>query len=156
MNIRKATIDDAQTLSALNVDVQRIHANALPHIFKQPESANFALEVMTERLSEPSNHFFIAQIDGEAVGYIFARVVERPENPFMFAWTYIYIDQISVKPMHQKRGIGKLLIDEVLVLANAKGIETVALDTWTFNNQALSFFKKQGFVPFNERLWLIE
>ena len=156
INVRKATKADARILSALNVDVQRVHANALPHIFKQPENDAFALEYMIERLLEPANHFFIAEVGDEAVGYIFARIVERPENPFMFACNYVYIDQIAVRPAFQKQGIGKQLIDEVVALTAENNIGTIALDTWTFNKQALSFFQKYGFAPFNERLWRLK
>jgi hypothetical protein len=31
----------------------------------------------------------------------------------------------------------------------------IALDTWAFNEGAISFFKKQGFVTFNQRMWLV-
>ena len=67
MEIRRAGSDDAATLSALNVDVQRIHADAWPHIFKQPASDDFALEFMRQQLADlEHNRFFIAEQDGEA------------------------------------------------------------------------------------------
>lgn len=154
MQIRKATTADAATLSALNADVQRVHAQALPHLFKQPEDSTFALPFMQEALSDPLNHFFIANHQGEDTGYVYARIVTRPENPFMYAWQYIYIEQISVKPAYQKLGGGRRLIAAVSALAREQGIATIALDTWAFNAQAISFFKKQGFVTFNQRMWL--
>lgn len=153
MEIRKATISDAITLSALNVDVQVIHANALPHIFKQPSSDSFALQFMLDRLDDPSNYFFILNLVGEDIGYIFARIIDRPENPFMHAWKYIYIDQISIKPGYQRLGFGSELLDAVQQVAIEEGIDTIALDTWSFNQQSESFFRKHGFVTFNRRMW---
>lgn len=153
MKIRKATLEDAESLSALNVDVQKIHADALPKIFKQPSNDLFAVDFMRERLTELFNYFFIASENGKDVGYIYARIIDRPENPFTFAWKYLYIDQFSVSPEFQRKGCGKLLLSEIYKLARENRIETIALDTWSFNEQALAFFRKQGFATFNQRMW---
>jgi diamine N-acetyltransferase len=154
MEIRKATTKDAAILSALNVVVQKIHADAQPHIFKQPADDTFAVEFMLEQLADPASHLFIAALNGEGIGYILARIVVRPENQFMVGWQHLYIDQIAVKPAYQRTGCGQRLLAEVLALAAENEIDTIALDVWSFNQQAQSFFKKQGFTPFNERLWL--
>jgi ribosomal protein S18 acetylase RimI-like enzyme len=154
MQIRKATLADAHTLSALNVDVQKIHADAIPHIFKQPESDSFAVQFMQERLEDPTNLFLIANLDDQDIGYLFARIVDRPENPFMHAWKYIYIDQISVKPRYQGLGCGRVLFQHLRQVTTELGIETILLDTWLFNIQAQAFFKKQGFTTFNYRMWM--
>jgi ribosomal protein S18 acetylase RimI-like enzyme len=156
MEIRKATTADAATLSALNVVVQKIHADAQPHIFKQPADDTFAVAYMLEQLADPASHFFMATLNGEDIGYILARIVKRPENPFMVARQYLYIDQIAVKPAHQRTGCGQRLLAEVLALAAENEIDTIALDVWSFNQQAQSFFKKQGFTLFNERMWLTQ
>ena len=156
MQIRRAAIEDAETLSRLNVDVQRLHAQALPQLFKTPESDGFALQFMREHLSDPHNYFFIARLDGEDIGYVFARLIDRPENPFMHAWKYITIDQISVQPAHQGQGCGSQLMEQVRTLARDEGIPTIALDTWSFNREAQDFFIRQGFDTFNLRMWRLE
>ena len=43
----------------------------------------FAVPYITEQLSAPNTYFYIASIDGEDVGYVYARVVRRPENAYM-------------------------------------------------------------------------
>jgi ribosomal protein S18 acetylase RimI-like enzyme len=155
MQIRRATKNDALTLSTLNVDVQVIHAKALPHIFKQPASASFALQFMLDRIDDPLNYFLIGNVGGEDIGYIFARIIDRPENPFMHAWKYIYIDQISIKPTYQRLGYGEQLMEAIQKVASEAGIDTIALDTWSFNHQAQSFFKKHDFSTFNIRMWRV-
>ena len=154
MQIRRANLKDAGILSTLNADVQRLHADALPHLFKQPERDAFALQFMREQLPDPNNYFFIGSLDGEDIGYIFTRVIDRPENPYTYAWHYVYIDQISVKPAYQNKGFGKLLIQEVVRLAEEVGADWTGLDSWTFNEVAIAFFEKQGFSTFNQRMWL--
>ena len=153
MEIRKASRSDAHILSALNVDVQKIHADALPQIFKQPNSDSFAVQFMLDRLSDPLNVFFIANLQDEDIGYLYARIVDRPENPFMYAWKYLYIDQVSIKPTQQGKGYGQLLLEAVRHLAKDHGIDTIVIDTWSFNTGAHSFFQKNGYSTFNFRMW---
>lgn len=154
MEIRLATMADVESISALNVDVQNIHAEALPHIFKHVSDPGFAVPYITELMNAPNNYFYIASIDGEDVGYIYARVVRRPESAYMHPWNFVYIDQISVKPAYQGQGCGAALIQAVRDLAKAQGITTVALDTWFFNEKAQAFFAREGFTMFNMRMWM--
>ncbi|MBN2394671.1 MAG: GNAT family N-acetyltransferase [Anaerolineae bacterium] len=153
MEIRLATLADAEIISALNVDVQNVHAEALPHIFKHISDPGFAVTYITEQLNDPNNYFYIANIDGEDAGYIFAHVVRRPENAYMHPWNYVYINQISVKPAYQRHGCGTALIQAVRELAKEQGITTVAVDTWFFNEKAQTFFASQGLTMFNQRMW---
>lgn len=154
MEIRLATIADVKSISALNVDVQNVHAEALPHIFKHVSEPGFAVPYVTEQLSDPNNYFFVASIDDEDVGYIFAHVTRRSESAYMHPWNFVYINQISVKPAYQGRGCGAALIQAVRDLAREQGITTVAIDTWFFNEKAQAFFAHEGFAMFNMRMWM--
>lgn len=154
MEIRVGTLDDAVSIARLNVEVQNIHAAALPHIFKRVSDGSFALPYITQCLADPQNHFFIASVAGEDVGYVFARVVRRLESAYTYARGQVYIDQIAVRPEYQGQGCGAALIQAVCDLAKAEQIETVALDTWAFNDKAQAFFASQGFTPFNIRMWM--
>ena len=153
MIIRRAVIADAKTLSRLNLDVQRLHARALPHLFKFPQNEDFALQFIQDQLNDLNNYFFICQQDGEDIGYIFARLIERTDNPFMYSWKYLYIDQLSVKVAHRGVGCGRKLVETVYELAKQEGIDTIALETWSFNQDAQAFFRQVGFEPALIRMW---
>lgn len=72
MNIRRATLDDVGLLVRLNEDVQRIHAEAYPHLFKQPDYLAVAADFETRILGNAQGQVYIAEVDSEAVGYIYA------------------------------------------------------------------------------------
>jgi ribosomal protein S18 acetylase RimI-like enzyme len=108
---------------------------------------------MRRQLIDPSNLFYIARLEDVDIGYIFARIVERPENLMMYAWKFIYIEHISIDPQYQRKGYGQQLVEEVAHFAEGKGIHTIALDVWGFNRQSQSFFEKNGFEPYNHKLW---
>jgi ribosomal protein S18 acetylase RimI-like enzyme len=91
----------------------------------------------------------IAEENGQALGYIMCKLVERPENPFKFATRYLDVDQISVCPAAQGRGIGTELITQAGVLAKKLNVTSLQLNSWGFNIEAHAFFEKMGFEKFN-------
>ena len=121
MIIRRATQEDALALSSLCVDVQRLHAEHYPQLFKFPETEDFALAFFSEWLGEPTVMIFIAEVGGEAGGYAVCRHLERPEIPFTFPVRFLQIEHISVRPTLQGKGTGAALMAEAESLAREMG-----------------------------------
>jgi ribosomal protein S18 acetylase RimI-like enzyme len=151
--VRKAVEEDADKLAALNADVQAIHAAALPWLFKPPGPDTLPPAAVADLLEGLENFIFIAEVDGIAVGYAYAEIVRRPETPFHYARDMVYLHHISVRPEHRRRGVGSALVGAVRAAASDIGISVMALDVWTFNDEARAFFRRHGFATFNERLW---
>ena len=151
--IHRASEHDADALSALNADVQAVHAAAMPWLFKRPGPLSFPPQAAAELLTQPENIVFIAEADGVAAGYAYAEIIHRPETSFHFAHDLVYLHHISVTPPHRRHGLGGALMDAVRAAAAEAGIELVSLDVWTFNEAARAFFRRRGFAPFNERFW---
>jgi GNAT superfamily N-acetyltransferase len=145
MNIRKATSMDSLLLSTLCVDVQKLHAQKHPALFKEPPSSDFAVPFFDEMFLDDTKYMYIAEENGQALGYIFFKVVVRDENPFLFARRYLLIDQISVRPNAQGRGVGKALMQQVEVVACELGIPGIELGSWDFNASAHGFFEQMGY-----------
>src|ERR1043165_9095205 len=110
MNIRLATPSDSAVLSSLSVDVQRLHAEHHPNVFKTPDRDDFARSFFAELLVDPSVSIFVAEDDGNPEGCIICKLVERPENAFTFAARILLIDQISVLPSTRGKGVGAALM----------------------------------------------
>ncbi len=98
MEIRQASIGDLETITTLNVHVQKVHAEAFPDLFEVPSSDTFSASIIAKRLAEPSNYFFIANVGGQDIGYVYARVIHWTENLYQHAMDYVHIDQISINP----------------------------------------------------------
>src|SRR5262249_61492081 len=45
------------------------------------------------------------------------------------------------------------LIGAVRSEATSRNVALLGLDVWSFNAGARAFFQRQGFAPYNERLW---
>ena len=153
MRIRRAVSNDNLILSALCADVQRLHAKHHPEIFKMPSDEKFAVEFFEEMLTDAKTFIYIAEDNGQALGYIVCQLTERPENPFTYLTRFLHIDQISVRPSAQGQGIGAALIKQAEITAKELEIKELRLDSWNFNTDAHVFFEKAGFQKYNHRFW---
>jgi len=153
MNIRQADAADSLTLSLLSMDVQRLHAENHPEIFRMPQKDDYAVAFFDGMLANPLTRIFIAEKNGQALGYVLCKLIEREENPFTLAMRYLLVDQISVKPEAQGMGVGTALIKQSEILAREWDVPRIQLDSWGFNLKAHAFFEKNGFEKFDHRFW---
>lgn len=152
-DIRRATAADAETVASLNAHVQALHAENLPWRFKPPGPASFPPAEAAALIAKPGNIIFVAEVGGATVGYVYAEVVRRPETPFVYALETVYMHHISVAPKFRAKDIGEALLDAIRAEAARLKIELITLDVWSFNANARSFFRRNGFRIYNERLW---
>ncbi|MEP6987972.1 MAG: GNAT family N-acetyltransferase, partial [Chloroflexota bacterium] len=123
--------------------------------FKQPNNfAEIAADFQSRILADEDGFVFILEAEQQAVGYIYAKVVNRPENPYTYAQKWMVVDQISVKPAYQNKGYGQKLMQAVRAEAVAQGIHRVLLDTYEFNANAQQFYVKMGFERMKIRMTL--
>jgi len=153
MKVRQAAPSDGLLLSSLSMDVQRLHAEHHPGIFKIPQNDDFAVVFFNEMLVDSLVRIFIVEEDGQALGFILCKLVERAENTFSFMIRYLLVDQISVRPAAQGKGVGAALLKQADVLAREWNVSRIQLDSWGFNTKAHAFFEKMGFEKFNHRFW---
>ena len=145
LKVRAATVADADTISSLNDEVQNVHAEALPHLFKPASRETFSAKEVTEILTRPDNHIFLAYFDEEPAGYIYCEIRRRGESPAMYARDQVYILHVSVNRSHQRKGVATALFSAVTALAKDVGIRRLGLDVWSFNADATAFFEREGF-----------
>ena len=151
--VRRGTSSDMELLSSLDAEVHAIHAAALPWAFKSPGPPAFPPDRAAELMDNPDNLVFIAEIDAEPVGCIWAGVVRRAETPWRPAREMVYVNLNSVRAAHRRRGVGAALMAAVRAEAASRNVALLGLDVWSFNADARAFFQSQGFAPYNERLW---
>ena len=149
VTIRNALAADAPTLAALGVHVQELHHRNRPDWFRPADPAA-ALPVYTVLLADPAVRAFVFEDDGEPLGYVIARVLERAETPLTWGGTLVDIDQICVLPGARRHGVGSELVRAVRALADDVGADWLHLTVWDFNQEAQAFFKAAGM---NRAMW---
>ena len=153
LTVRQATPEDAPTISVLNADVQAVHANALPWLFKSPTAETFPPDAAAEILALPSAIVLLAFMGAQPAGYAYAEVRRRAETGLTRSYESVYLHHLSVRPVLRGRGIGSALLVALRSAAAEQNIARLELDVWAFNEPARKFFARHGFVVYNERMW---
>jgi len=94
--IAPATEADAEAVSALNREVQGVHAAALPSMFKLPGPERFPPSQVRALLAKPENIVLLARLGPEPAGYVYAEIVRRPQTSLGYAHAMIYLHHNSV------------------------------------------------------------
>lgn len=151
MEIKIVRNEDPKLIAMLNHDVQKIHNEIEPEIFKP-----FCLERMTNLFSqllvEPSISAYVAYADETPAGYILLCQKKVDENDLMYGYSALHIEQICVDNSFRMQGIGKLLVDFAKQFAKDSQIKHLEMNYFTKNQNSGEFFRHQGFVNFIERM----
>ena len=150
--IRAASKSDASLLARLNRDVQSLHADLEPTIFKKSPVEEELVSFFSAKLSSPESRIYVADVADQGVGYVWFDIQVRPETLFTFPRSRVYVHHLSVREDARRQGVASMLLKHVEQQALALSIKDIALDAWTANDSALTFFSAPGFAPFNVSL----
>ena len=84
-----------------------------------------------------------AELDGTAVGFLLAAILQRPKVFEHRAYGHIY--DVFVEAGHRNRGAGEALVDRAMDWFRARGVDRVELYTHARNALGLRFWRKMGF-----------
>ncbi|NJL55195.1 GNAT family N-acetyltransferase [bacterium] len=145
MRIRRGTVQDAETVAALQVAIHDSHVQSRPDVFKPLAMTDELIDFTAERLSNPDCVVFIGEVSNRAIGHALVMLVRRPENVFTYEQVYALVDQIGIEPAYRGLGYGELLMRRVVDFAQEQRIPQVRLSVWTFNEGAIDFYERLGF-----------
>ena len=105
------------------------------------EIANFSrpwpIELLRRNLPSDRHEFLVAVRGEEVLGYIgMLHVMDEG-----------YISNVAVAPDHRRRGIGDLLITQLLERARIRELSFVTLEVREHNAPAIALYQKHGFAP---------
>ena len=109
--------------------------NIANDVFDNPVDETFAAEF----LNDPRHHIVVALADDVIIGFVSAVHYIHPDKP-----PELWINEIGVAPSHQKQGVGKTLMKEMLRLGQKLGCENAWLTTERDNIPAMRLYKSAG------------
>ena len=154
IEIRRATVEDAELISRLIEHVHQVHVEARPDFFKPYVFTQELVASFRERLTDETLYGLIGEVEGAAVGYVLAQVIEHAEDAYTYASRHLHVEQISINPGQRSKGYGEALMRAVTELAQSLEITRVALGVWAFNQRAIAFYERQGFMVRDMRMEL--
>lgn len=143
INIRSAELRDIPELGRLLYEVHKVHSDVRPDLFKAG-ARKYTDEQLEEILQSGERPVFVAEQDGQVVGYAFCIPKQFVGDRSMTDVRTLYIDDLCVDEAARGKHIGTKLYDFVLDFAKRQGYYNVTLNVWADNKAAVKFYEKIG------------
>ncbi len=147
MNVRRACESDIPGILDLLVQVDMVHHNGRPDLFKGPATKYNAAE-LKEIIADDSTPVFVCvDDDGYVSGHAFCISKQVIGDAVLTDIRTLYVDDICVDEKMRRRHIGKMLFDHVRDYAGKEGFYNITLNVWTCNPGAVQFYESLGLLP---------
>lgn len=145
--IRRACERDIPRIMELLVQVNMVHHNGRPDLFKGPATKYTADELRAILKNDSTPVFVSTDGNDEVEGYAFCIQQQHVGSQLMTDVRTLYIDDLCVDERLRGQHIGKVLYVHVLAYAKAQGCYNVTLNVWTCNPSAMRFYEGCGLIP---------
>ena len=88
------------------------------------------------RAMRGASRFVVAEQDSQRIGYAFAHA----------NGSHAHVTRLAVRPAYQRAGIGARLIADLIEHAREQGVQTITLNTQTYNRNSLRLYQRFGFA----------
>ena len=147
ITVRPATKNDIPALMALLVQVNMVHHNGRPDLFKGPTTKYTADELAAILADDETPVFVGVDESGRVLGHGFC-VLQHSSGRLMAEHDTLYIDDICVDESARGLGAGRAVYDHIVEYARQRGCYNVTLNVWTCNPGAMRFYEKLGMKPY--------
>ena len=147
ITVRPATPSDIPALMSLLIQVNMVHHNGRPDLFKGPTTKYTADELAAILADDETPVFVGVDESGRVLGHGFC-VLQHSGGRLMAEHDTLYIDDICVDESARGLGAGRAVYDHILGYARQRGCYNVTLNVWTCNPGAMRFYEKLGMKPY--------
>jgi len=152
MLIRPACLEDYPAFGRLYIEINDLHAAAHPHLFALTRTPPHDEEDFHIMLSDSNQAVFIAEVDGEAAGFINVILRDAPPLEILAPRRFAVVDSIGVNDRFRRQGVGQVLMQCADQWAAEKGAANIELTVYEFNQSAIAFYEGLGYTPLSRKL----
>src|SRR4051794_28264995 len=150
IQIRVATESDAPALARLRYELR---SSAKQLIESEEQFAQRCTLWIRERLQSRSGwQCWIVESEQTPVGNIWAQLVEKIPNPAAETECYLYVTNFYVREEYRGKGIGTMLLSEVLTWGKTNNAHTAIL--WP-RERSKSLYLRHGFTAADDLMQLV-
>ena len=147
MYIREATIKDIPQILQLLIQVDMVHHNGRPDLFKGP-ATKYDAEELEGIIADGSTPVFVCADENERIyGHAFCMHKQVIGDSVLTDVKTLYIDDICVDEAARGRHVGRMLYDHVVDYAKKEGFYNITLNVWNCNPPAMKFYEAMGLKP---------
>lgn len=113
----------------------------------------FSNAKLSAELDNPNSEFYFVTLNNTVIGYLkinFGLAQTELKDDKALEIERIYV----LQEFHGKK-VGQLLYDQAIHLAKEKKADYVWLGVWEKNHRAIQFYTKNGFVEFDQHIFVL-
>ena len=146
-NVRRAAERDIPAIMNLLVQVDMVHHNGRPDLFKGPTTKYPEDDLRRIFQNDELPVFVCVDDDDKVLGHGFC-VVEHYGGQLMTERTTLYIDDICVDEAARGKHVGEAIYRHIVEYAKSLGCYNLTLNVWSCNPGAMAFYQKMGLAPY--------
>ncbi|WDZ98673.1 GNAT family N-acetyltransferase [Mucilaginibacter sp. SJ] len=124
-----------------------------PEDMAQYLNESLSLSKLSDELNNKSSQFYFAVQGEQVIGYLKLNTGQAQTD--VKANDALEIERIYVSQAFLGKNIGKLLYEKAVQIAQQAGARYIWLGVWEKNFRAISFYKKNGFVEFDQHVFML-
>ncbi len=146
MRVRRSERKDIARISELLYQVDEIHHNGRPDLFKL--GTKYDATQLGEIIADGSTPVFVAVNENdEVLGYAFCIIQRREADNVLTDVKTLYIDDLCVDEKLRGEHVGTELLNYVFDYAKQIDCYNVTLNVWNLNDAAYKFYAHHGMLP---------
>ncbi|HMN06561.1 MAG TPA: GNAT family N-acetyltransferase [Flavobacteriales bacterium] len=153
IHIRKADAKDIDVLCAIGRQtfLETFGKDNTEADMERYLTERFSREQILGEYRDPGSRFFLAEMDGEAVGYM--KVNRGEAQTEAMGEKAMEIERVYVLQEFHRQGIGSMLMEQAYGVAQEWQAEWIWLGVWEHNRAAIAFYERCGFTRFGEHVF---
>lgn len=142
IDIRNAQLGEYKTVEAIMKQVQQMHIDWRPDIYKYSETV-LPMDIYEQAVKEET--FFVAEQEGDVAGIMFIQY-RHIESPNQVTRNIIFVDSMAVEEKHRGKGIGHAFFDFLRDLRDQRECDGIELQVNARNKAAYQIYSDYGFT----------
>jgi len=153
VKIVKATSADADQLQKIASEtfIEAFSAVNTEENMKHYLEQNLSLNKLTEEINNQGSTFYFAVFEDTTIGYL--KINTGNAQTELKDDLALEIERIYVMKAYYGKGVANMLYDQAIATAFEINANYVWLGVWEENPRAISFYTKNGFVPFDKHIF---
>ena len=144
MIIRFANIMDIDEILILEEQVFKLHSNKRSDLIDETKRF-FDYDLLKSRIESNSGKIFLVEDENsKIIGYCITELNELKNHQVFKDMRNLEIEDFCIDEKYRRKGIGKVLFEEVIKYGKAKNVKFIELDVWEFNQNAKLFYEYLG------------
>jgi GNAT superfamily N-acetyltransferase len=152
INTREADENDVPSMVELWKEMMDFHKE-LDQVFTRTATGHQDwIKFIAGHISKETSSVLVAECNGRIVGFCLAFISDNP--PVLTTKRYGLFQDLAITADYRRCGIGESLFAETLKWFQGHGIKRMEVRVSVHNELSTAFWRKMGFKPYIETLYL--